>query len=105
MGGERLRDELLELLAEDLSVEFPRVGSERVGVPGCCFGASNRVHQRFDLLFIEQDSSTPIDHRIQGSTAGVGDHWPAASVGLQGSDTEVLFAGKDQRPGELPPPL
>src|SRR5262245_47311185 len=96
VGGDGLADEPQQLLAEDLTIESPRVSPELVRIPGCGFGAVNRPDQGVNILVLEEDARAPVDHRVEGAAAGVGDDWPTAGVGFQRGDAEVLLAGKDQ---------
>ena len=98
MGGDRLPDELLQLFAEDLAVELPRVRAQLVGVPGDGFDAPNGVDQALHLLLLEQHPGATVDDRIERAAAGVGDHRPPAGVGFERRDAEVLFAREHQRP-------
>ena len=55
------------------------------------------VDQSLDRLLAEQHARPAVANRLRRAAASIGDDRPAAGLGLDRHDAEILFAGKHQR--------
>src|SRR5229473_1557425 len=98
---------------ESRLIEFKRMIANSLWIIFTLVKRCQRGRQALHCLFVEKSARHLIDNRGQRTTCSIGNHRSSRSLGFQGCDTEILFAGQDKcatvrvvvehfRIGELP---